>query len=158
MLRNNVGRERKRNDMSMIMTSMAEDSDSSMASVSNTPPLKGKHLVWTCHVDNATDRVSVKAHALIDSGAHMVLIRPDLVKRLNLPSLPLVTPERVNVALGSAEPINQLTHYVEKFPASLDNHFHSHLLHAVIAPGLCMPLILGLPFLSLNRILCNYAE
>ena len=74
-------------------SSTAEDLDSSIASVSNTPPLKGKHLVWTCRVDNATDHVSVKAHALIDSGAHMVLIRPDLVKRLNLPSLPLVTPE-----------------------------------------------------------------
>ena len=88
----------------------------------------------------------------------MVLIRPNLVKRLNLPSLPLATPEQVNVALGSAEPINQLTHYVEIFPTSLDNRFRLHLLHAVIAPGLCMPLILSLPFLSLNRILCNYAE
>ncbi|KAH9010868.1 hypothetical protein EDB85DRAFT_2160526 [Lactarius pseudohatsudake] len=34
----------------------------------------------------------------------------------------------------------------------------STTLHAVIAPGLCAPVILGLPFLSNNKIVCNYAE
>ena len=138
--------------------SVTEDSDSSIASVCATPPLKGEHFIWTCRIDNATDRISVKTRALIDSGAHMVLICPDLVKRLNLPSYPLATPENVNIALGSATQINQLTHYVTIDPASLDNQFRSHILHAVIAPGLCMPIILGLPFLCLNRVLCNYAE
>ena len=139
-------------------TSTADDSDSSIASVSNAPPLKGKHFIWTCRVDNPTDRVSVKARALIDGGAHMVLIRPDLVTRLNLSAKPLEKPEQVNVTLGSASHINQLTHYVTITPVSLDNCFHLQPLHAVIAPGLCMPLILGLPFLCTNHIACNYTE
>ena len=52
-------------------TSTANDSDSSTVSVSNVPPLKGKHFIWTCRVDNPTDHVSVKARALIDGGTHM---------------------------------------------------------------------------------------
>lgn len=138
--------------------SAADESDSSITSVSDLPPLKGKHFIWTCRVDNPADRVSVKAQALIDSGAHMVLIRPDLVKRLNLPSHPLEIPERINMVLGSADQITQLTHYVIINPASLDNCFHSKAIHTVIAPGLCMPIILGLPFLCLNHITCNYAD
>ena len=141
-----------------VDTSMADDSDLSIASVSDGPPLKGKHFIWTCWVDNPTDHVSVKARTLIDGGAHMVLIRPDLVTHLNLSVKPLEKPEQVNVALGSTEHINQLTHYVTITPMSLDNCFHLQPLHAVIAPGLCMPLILGLPFLCTNRITCNYAK
>ena len=74
-------------------TSSSETSETSIASVSHAPPLKGKHLVWTCRINNPVDCVSVKTLALIDSGAHMVLIRPDLVKRLNLKSSPLDHPE-----------------------------------------------------------------
>ena len=108
--------------------SVTEDSDSSIASVSDKTPLKGKHFIWTCRIDNAIDQVSVKARALIDSGAHMVLIRPDLVKRLNLRSHPLATPERVDVALGSANHIEHLTHFVIILPSSLDSHFTSQPL------------------------------
>ena len=43
-------------------------------------------------------------------------------------------------------------------PTTLDNCFHSQPLHAIIALGLCIPLILGLPFLCTNHIACNYAE
>ena len=142
----------------MADTSTSESSDTSVTSVSPAPPLKGKHLIWTCRVNNPTDRISVKTLALIDSGAHMVLIRPDLVKRLNLVSHPLQQPERISVALSSTSQIDELTHYTIIDPASLDNQFRLHPLHAVIAPGLCMPIILGLPFLYMNKIVCDYAS
>jgi hypothetical protein len=54
--------------------SMSEGSETSVASVSAQPPLKGKHFIWTCRLNNATDRLSLKTKALIDGGAHMVLI------------------------------------------------------------------------------------
>jgi hypothetical protein len=60
--------------------SMSDGSDASLASVNATPPLKGKHFVWTCQLTNTADHVSLKAKVLIDSGAHMVLIRPDVVE------------------------------------------------------------------------------
>lgn len=139
-------------------TSTSESLDTSVASVSPVPPLKGKHLIWTCQVNNPTDRISVKTLTLIDSGTHMVLICPDLVKHLNLVSQPLEQPERINVALSSTDQIDKLTHYTIIDPASLDNQFCSLTLHAVIAPGLCMPIILGLPFLYMNKVVCDYAS
>lgn len=99
-----------------------------------------------------------KSPSLIDGGAHMVLICPNLVTCLNLSMKPLKKPEQVNVTLGSVEHINQLTHYITIMPMSLDNCFHSQPLHAVITPGLCMPLTLALPFLCTNCIACNYAD
>lgn len=141
-----------------VDSSAADDSDSSIASVSDAPPLKGKHFLWTCRVDNPADCVSVKARALINSGAHMVLIRPNLVTRLNSASHPLEKAEQVNVTLGSADQITQLTHFVIISLSSLDLCFRLKPLHAIIAPGLCMPIILGLPFLCINRIVCNYTE
>ena len=77
---------------------------------------------------------------------------------LNLSAKPLKKPEQVNVTLGSVSHINQLTHYIMIMPTTLDNCFHSQPLHAIIALGLCMPLILRLPFLCTNHIACNYAK
>ena len=136
--------------------SLSDNSDTSVASVS-AAPLKGKHFIWTWRLKNTADRFSLKTKALIDGGAHMVLIHPDVATRLALPKLPLSNPEQVNVALGTSQKIEKLTHYVILEPSSLDGLFSSHPLHAVIAPGLCMPMILGLPFLTVNKIVCNYA-
>ncbi|KAH9015035.1 hypothetical protein EDB83DRAFT_2529122 [Lactarius deliciosus] len=137
--------------------SSTEHSETSLASVRVPPPLKERHLTWLCELTNPIDHLWVNTHALIDSGAHMVLIRPDLVDRLKLPKLLLERPERIAVAIDATTPPH-ITHYVILQPASIDKKFMSQPLHAVIAPGLCMPLILGLPFLTVNKIVCNYAE
>ena len=139
-------------------SSSRDSSDASRASRSTPPPLKGKHLIWACVLINVSDSVPVKVNALIDSGSHMALIHPDLVSRLKLHTHKLAHPERVNVAMGSNASIAQLTHYVIIEPSSVDQLFTSHRIHAVIASGLCMPLILGLPFLVSNKIVCNYAD
>jgi hypothetical protein len=60
--------------------------------------------------------------------------------------------------MGAPNQIEKLTHYAIIEPASLDGLFTSHCVHTVIALGLCMPIILGLPFLCTNKIVCNYAE
>jgi hypothetical protein len=138
--------------------SLSDNSDTSVVSVSAHSPLKGKHFIWTCHLNNVTDRLSLKMKALIDGGAHMVLIHPDIVTRLALPTFPLEKPEQVNIAMGSPNQIEQLTHYIIIEPASLDGLFILHCIHAVIAPGLCMSIILGLPFLCTNKIVCEYAN
>jgi len=39
----------------------------------------------------------------------------------------------------------------------MDNAWTSRTVHALIAPGLCMPLILGLPFLIHNDIVTDHA-
>ena len=88
----------------------------------------------------------------------MALICPNVVAHLKIPTHKLTTPERVNVALGSSNELEQLTDYAIIEPASTDGIFQSKHIHTVIAPGLCMPMILGLPFLTTNKVICNYAE
>ena len=63
-----------------------------------------------------------------------------------------------SITLSSTGQIDKLTHYTIIDPASLDNQFHSHPLHTIIAPGLCVPIILRLPFLYMNKIVCDYAS
>jgi hypothetical protein len=133
-----------------------ESTDNSLSSVSTAPTLKCQHFLWKCMLKSPTDLLPV--NALIDSGAHMVLIRPSLAKQLQAQPIPLPLPEHVSVAISAAKKSQNLTHYIELCPASVNDTFVSKPLHAVIAEGLCVPLILGLPFLVQNRITCNYAN
>ena len=60
--------------------------------------------------------------------------------------------------MGTPNQIEKLTNYITIEPSSLDGLFLSHPVHTVIAPGLCKPMTLGLPFLTTDNIVCNYAE
>ncbi len=141
-------------------SSTTDPLDSSLSSMSVPPPLKGKHFIWQCMLMNPaqTDSLQMNTCALIDSRAHMVLIRPDLVTCLQLPSLPLPQPERIAVAIDATKRPDKITHYISLQPSSTDGKFQSKPLLAVITPGLCVPIILGLPFLTVNKVICNYAE
>ena len=78
-----------------------EDADISKRDVS--APLKSKHLIWHCHIHSLIDDFPVKTRALIDNGAHVVLIRPELVQQLGLKKRRLRTPEIVDVALQNGQ-------------------------------------------------------
>ena len=131
------------------------DDDDHLLSVS-PPPLKCKHLFWKCLLNTPTGLTPTTA--LIDSGAHLVLIRASLVQRLALSPVPLVTPLRVSTAISPDTKTHSLTHYVEISPSSLGLAFTSKPIHAVISNNLCAPIILGLPFLVTNEITCNYGK
>ena len=138
-------------------TSFSELSENNMSSVSTPPSLKCEHLVWKCKADSGVAGVSVNTTALIDSGAHMVFIRPDLVEKLELHAFRLTSPELINVAINAQGP-SSLMHFVRFTVSSRDNVFKSKVLNAVVTPGLCMPIILGLPFLCNNNVSCNYTD
>jgi hypothetical protein len=91
----------------------------------------------------------------------MVLIRPDVVEELGLPVFALKEPENVDVAIsfsktGIERKNHSLVHYVKLRAFSSDSVFQSRVVHAVICPGLCMPVIFGLPFLEINDIICDH--
>ena len=142
--------------------SFNEESDSSLSSVSNPPPLKSKHFIWNCSLTGPSVTFPVMKQGLIDNGCHMVLIRPDIVEELGLPIFALKEPENVNVAIsfsktdGIQRQNHSLVHYVKLRPFSSDSVFQSRVVHAVICPGLCMPVIFGLPFLEVNDIICDH--
>ena len=131
------------------------DDEDTLLSVS-PPPLQCEHLFWKCHLSTPTGLMPTTA--LIDSGAHIVLIRSSLVQRLNLPTIPLATPQLVNVAISPDQMTHTLTHYVVITPATPDRSFTSKPVHAIVVENLCAPIILGLPFLVTNQITCNYAR
>ena len=53
---------------------------------------------------------------------------------------------------------NPIMDYIIIQPVTPDGTFVSAPIHAVVTPGLCMPIILGLPFLTENKIVYNYAK
>ena len=79
---------------------ISDTPDTSLSSVSAVPPLKGKHFTWDCSLTHDTGHIQMKVRALIDSGAHLVLIWPDIVTCLQLPKLLLPHPEQVSVAIS----------------------------------------------------------
>ena len=91
----------------------------------------------------------------------MVLIRPEIVEELGLPIFALKEPEIVDVAIsfsetGLSRSKKTLVHYVKLRASSSDSIFQSRVVHAVVCPGLCMPVVFGLPFLEINDIICDH--
>ena len=107
-------------------------------------------------VNSSIARVPVNETALIDSGANMVFICADTVSKFQLPVFPLPKPKLVSVAIDEKKVATELTHYTKLLVKSHDSVFLSKVMHAVIVQHLCMPIILGLPFLIDNGIVCNY--
>ena len=125
------------------------------------PPLRSKHFVWKCNVDGPNSDFPIAVSSLIDNGAHVVLIRPEIVQKLNLPIQKLNRPECIDVAIDSSnkeKKPQELSSYVLLSVSSLDHAFHAKPVRALITPGLCMPIILGLPWLEKNKIICDHAD
>ena len=133
--------------------SFSSESDNSVRQ-----PFKSKHYVWKCNIDSPADDFPLTVSTLIDNGAHMVLIRPETVHKLALPTFLLPTPETIDVAVSSSSSTKKtLTHFVKFKATSLDGLWTSRTVYAVIAPGLCMPIIFGLPFLEFNGIVADHS-
>lgn len=88
----------------------------------------------------------------------MVLIRPDLVKKLSLPVRTLKTPEIMDVAIrnGKEKKKLKLNEFVILSATSQDQVWSSKWVHEIITSNLCMPIIFGLPFLSHNHIVIDH--
>ena len=78
-------------------------------------PLRIKHLFWNCQIHGLIDDFPVKTKALIDNGAHLVLMRPELAAKLSLKVYRLREPEIVDVALkdSNTKIKTQLSEYVK---------------------------------------------
>jgi len=125
-----------------------------------SPPLTVPNLYWNTTAPGH-DGFFVPVKAMIDSGAHIVLIRPDVIDVLGLERRRLRKPQVINVAMKDEkkkkkmEPV-LLSHCVSLSLSTLDNSWTSKPVLAVIAPGLCTKVLLGLPFLVHNRIIVDH--
>jgi len=119
-------------------------------------PLSVRHLLWGAktlgHLNNF-----ISISCLIDTGAHINCIRSDMVERLNLVPKLLAKPLPVTLAFegSTAEKPVLLSSFVDFSLTSLNSAWTSRSCKAVIVPNLCADFILGLPFLSFNKIVVD---
>ena len=121
-------------------------------------PVSSPHLIWKCAVDGPSTSQPVTIDALIDDGSSLVLIEESLVVKLGLRRHSLPRPLSVGMALPSSRCGDHfhLDTFVNLSLSSLDFHFCSLSVCAVVAPSLCKPVILGLPFLRQNKIVIDH--
>jgi hypothetical protein len=119
-------------------------------------PISFCHLLWSAKILDRLDSFS-SVSCLIDTGAHINCIRSDLVDRLGLTPKFLKKALPVTLAFdGSsiAKPI-LLSTFVDFSLTSLNSSWSSRSCKAIIVPNLCADFILGLPFLSFNKIVVD---
>ena len=103
------------------------------------------------------DDFPMKMHTLISNGMHLILICPELVDHLGMKKYCLHKPEPVDVAFSKEKKKTELYHYVKLSLSSLDSAWTSHIIKAIVTPGLSLPVILGLPWLKQNFIVTDHA-
>ena len=136
---------------------LSGNSDTS-GSLEDVSPISIPHLIWKAQIWDADD-VQKPFDCLLDNGAHLVLIRPEVVTDLGLPICRLHNPVSVTLALNK-EPkaVTEFYDYVSLSLSSLNNAWSLRPVRALLAPNLCSNILLGLPFLSHNKIVIDHAS
>ncbi|KAL6310447.1 hypothetical protein BKA93DRAFT_820868 [Sparassis latifolia] len=141
------------------MSSLAVDEPPVVdASVSTSAPLHADHLFWCCKTSGPALDFSFTFNALIDHGSQTVLIHDDYVRQLSLRWHKLPVPKFIEMAMadGDKKVVIKLSEYIRLSLHDPSSHWSARTVHAIIAPGLCSPVILGLPFLSHNCIVIDH--
>jgi len=137
---------------------LSKDSDDSMSDCS--VPFSIPHYCWRCAIDGVDSLDHVNIEALIDNGSHTVLIRDNLVDDLKLQRRKLHEPMNISLALSDSENcvVTTLSEWVKLKLFDRNNLWSSRTVHAVVTPGLCTDVILGLPFLQVNKIITDHSN
>jgi hypothetical protein len=124
-------------------------------------PLSVPHLRWKAAV-HIPDTVSLRMHTvdtMIDNCSHLVLIDEKTVSRLQLRRHNLHKKISIDVALkNDSKKKIALKEWVRLKLYDTDNVWAAQSVRAVIAPGLCTDVLLGLPWLVANQIVIDHAE
>jgi hypothetical protein len=116
----------------------------------------GKHLYWECCLSGPNSEFPMKTTALLDSGAHVVLICDTLVDELGLRHLPLKDTLSIRGAMSSSRSV--LKDYVVLSLSSADLYYTARNVKALVVQELSSPIILGMPFLTGNAITINHRD
>ncbi|THU85143.1 hypothetical protein K435DRAFT_869578 [Dendrothele bispora CBS 962.96] len=126
--------------------------------VSSDPPFRLPHLFFSARLSGLNVTDPLELDLLLDHGSHLVLIRDDLVRQLGLRRYRLHRPENISLATDSDSSHSSLTlhEYVKVKLEDRSGSWTSRTVFAIIAPSLCSPMILGLPFLSHNKLVIDH--
>lgn len=123
--------------------------------VFSPPPIS--HFWWDCCIDGPLTCAPTPLRALIDHGAITALISCDTADLYGLRRRPLQEPLSVSGAFSknrSDTPL-VLTEFVKLHVQSPDAQWKARVVRAVVAPSLQTDLILGLEWLTANRIVVD---
>jgi hypothetical protein len=131
-----------------------------IAPTQDIAPLKLPHLLWRCAIfGGLRNEFPTILTVLLDCGSHLVLIDESLANQLHLKRSLLPQPEKIELALlpdGPKEEI-ELHEWVPLEICDPSLSWKVKTVRAVVALRLCTPVVLGLPFLSHNSIVIDYA-
>ncbi|KDR78151.1 hypothetical protein GALMADRAFT_46851, partial [Galerina marginata CBS 339.88] len=123
-------------------------------------PLSVPHLQWDANA-LGPDGFPVPITGMFDTGAHVVLISPETVASLALEMKKLRKPLRIDLAINEKDTkekkknIVTLTHVVSFTLSTRNNSWTSKTVRAIVTPGLCTSILLGLPFLTHNAVIID---
>ena len=125
----------------------------------NLAPFTVPHLFWQCSISGPPNCLPVTFVALIDHGSHTVLISEAFAISLGLKRRILPEPMDVEMAMPEEgkKHVVRLNEWVKLSLYDVSGSWTSKTVRAIIAPSLCAPVILGLPFLEHNNIVIDHA-
>jgi hypothetical protein len=96
--------------------------------------------------------------ALFDHGSYAVLINDAFANELGLRHHRLPSPNTVQLAMENGDEKNEIrmTEWVKLKLRDPSNFWTAKTVRAIVAPGLCSPVILSLPFLTHNHIVIDH--
>jgi Retroviral aspartyl protease len=123
-------------------------------------PLIVPHLYWHCCASGPDNKFPVELKALIDHGADTVFISNKFALSLKLKCRKLFKTMSVEMAMPNKEDkqVVNMTEWVKLSLYDPSGTWASKSIRAVVAPSLCAPVILGLPFLSHNKIVIDHEK
>ena len=139
---------------------LLSESDVSNSVPHHTPPVPFycPHLYWDCVADSPNQSVAWPCKALINHGSHAVLVSEEFTASLGIQRQKLPCPEKVSMALNNSEKQEWILHdWIKLHLHDPTYSWTARTICAIIAPGLCTPVILGLPFLVHNTIVVDHA-
>jgi hypothetical protein len=134
---------------------LSKDSDDSVSSLDM--PFSIPHYRWPC-LTMGRDAPDVRIEVLIDNGSHTVLICHDIASRLGLRCRRLREPMDISLAVSNLNEriVTTLYDWVKLKLHDPNELWASRMVRAVVMPGLCLDVILSLPFLSINKIVIDH--
>jgi len=107
------------------------------------------HFRWLCQLTGPESEFPTAVNSMIDIGVHGVFINPELIQKCNYHRLKLLKSLIIDLALqNGCNSQASLTEYIKICLLSSDSSWSSITIKAIIVPRLCVPLLLGVPFLE----------
>ena len=119
-------------------------------------PLTVPHLFWQASC-SPINNLPLTFDCLLDVGSHLVIIREDLINQLKLCCKKLDKPVFTETTMHDGQKnVIEFDEIVKLQLYDASGHYISKSVCVVISASLCVPILLGLPFLKHNNIIINY--